>query len=46
MSKQPKPEATYSGAVSLKREKDQRYGTTIGTMKLYKARYDSRVTPQ
>jgi hypothetical protein len=42
MSKQ---EAAYSGAVSLKREKDQRYGTTIGTMKLYKAHYDN-ATPE
>jgi len=41
-----KQEPVYSGAVSLKREKDQRYGTTIGTMKLYKARYGDTVTPE
>jgi hypothetical protein len=46
MSNEQKPTATYSGAVSLKREKDQRYGTTIGTMKLFKALYDQRVTPE
>jgi hypothetical protein len=42
MSKQ---EATFSGAVSLKREQNQRYGTTIGTMKLYKAHYPN-ATPE
>jgi hypothetical protein len=40
-----KQDPTFSGAVSLKREKDQRYGTTIGTMKLYKKHYND-ATPE
>jgi hypothetical protein len=41
-----KQEPVFSGAVSLKREKDQRYGTTIGTMKLYRAKYNGDLSPE
>jgi hypothetical protein len=33
--------AKFSGAVSLKRQENERYGQTVGTIKVFEATYDT-----